>query len=44
MVRLGLIDKPKAPQANLGPNVNTPGGAAPANKPSLESIFAPGKK
>jgi hypothetical protein len=44
MVRLGLIDKPKAPQANLGSNVNTPGGAAPANKPSLESIFAPAKK
>jgi hypothetical protein len=44
MVRLGMIDKPKAPQANLGPNVNTPGGAAPANKPSLESIFAPPKK
>jgi hypothetical protein len=41
MVRLGLID---TPQANLGPNVNTPGGAAPANKPSLESIFAPAKK
>lgn len=41
MVRLGLID---TPQANLGPNVNTPGGAAPANKPSLESIFAPVKK
>jgi hypothetical protein len=31
MIRLGLVEAPKAPQANLGPNVNTPG-AAPAGK------------
>lgn len=42
MVRLGLIDTPKA---NLGPNIKTPGSdAAPAAKPSLDSIFGTPKK
>lgn len=49
MVRLGLIE---APTSNINvpglPQVKTPGGggsAAPAaNRPSLDSIFAPGKK
>jgi hypothetical protein len=49
MVRLGLIDKPKAPANNVnvpgvGSQVNVPGGAAaPAAKPSLNDIFNPKK-
>jgi hypothetical protein len=51
MVRLGLIE---APTSNINvpglPQVKTPGGggasapAPAANRPSLDSIFAPGKK
>jgi hypothetical protein len=48
MVRLGLIDAPKSNVnvPGVGTTINTPGSgaAAPAAKPSLESIFAPGKK
>jgi hypothetical protein len=48
MVRLGLIDAPKAPQSNINvpglPQVKVPGGAAaPAAKPSLDDIFKPKK-
>jgi len=43
--RMRVAGMVEAPQANLGANINTPGGGnAPANKPSLESIFAPAKK
>jgi hypothetical protein len=50
MVRLGMIEAPKAPANNVnvpgvGTQVNTPGsGAAPAAKPTLDSIFGTSKK
>jgi hypothetical protein len=46
----GMVEAPKAPANNVnvpgvGSQVNTPGGAAaPAARPSLDSIFAPPKK
>lgn len=50
MVRLGMIEAPKAPANNVnvpgvGTTVNAPGsGAAPASKPTLDSIFGTSKK